>query len=459
MKLRMKIMKKLFLIGCLVILIISTSCRPNLPFMVDFETGTYSEQSDETSDLESTHNTSSVDSGQPDVSEATSQPKTEPKLDLSALYPEHKIFRPKSSEQRWNYINLNSKHRELYKKLYNAVLDMTEGMFSLGKCTYNELVLIYNAVKNDHPELFWIPDQFAYETDSQGNIRMAFKYTFKDGHSIDYLYNAAQRETMIAQIKNVIADSLRYINPNMGFYEKELALHEWLTFRVTYDHSASQDQSQNPNAFNIYGALVEGRAVCEGYSRAMQLLLEYVGIDCIVITGKIEDTGHMWNMVKLDGDWYHLDATWNDSEDSGYHSYFNVTDNTIMADHEIDPDFTSLSSTGLNPGHSFNINRPIAQTFRYNYFNVNNTLINSHETMGETIANALVEAASLGKNSCEFAFSDDYDRVYEKPAAILQEIKLMRCIERANFKSEVKINISRLYCEGISGTKGFRLRW
>ncbi|HHW45451.1 MAG TPA: hypothetical protein GXX17_00895 [Clostridiales bacterium] len=458
-----------FLLFVLVLLISLCSCRPNLPVVVEpseissGDTTTYYEVSDVYSETRGLNNTGPVSSESKNTSSHDASSKenlnkpSEHGFDLSSLYPEK--IQPPPYNRRWNYIQLSDKHKSAYENLYNAVLNMREGMISLGKCSYNELVLIYNAVKNDFPEIFWIPDQFAYDTDASGNIRIAFKYTFSDGKRIDYLYTAKERENMAAQIRNALADALRYINDGMSAYNKELALHEWLVFRVTYDRETAEDTQKNPNAFNIYGALVEGRAVCEGYSRAMQLLLRMVGIECILVTGKIEDTGHMWNMVRLDGEWYHLDATWNDSGDSGYHSYFNVTDQAILADHQIDPDYSTVPAQNLSAGHSFNINRPVAQGMKYNYFFVNNTLIENRETMADTIVNGLIEAASLGKNSCEFAFSSGYGRIYENPGALLLEIKLMRCVERANSVSDIKINVSRLYCEGITGSTAFRLRW
>ena len=87
----------------------------------------------------------------------------------------------------------------------------------------------------------------------------------------------------------------------------------------------------------------EGRAVCEGYSRALQLLLDMVGIPNYLATGVgVDDSGsregHMWNIVTIGGSNYHVDATWDDldAEDIHHyaHTYFNVTDDYIGVNHE-----------------------------------------------------------------------------------------------------------------------------
>lgn len=90
------------------------------------------------------------------------------------------------------------------------------------------------------------------------------------------------------------------------------------------------------------GVLVKGRGVCASYARAMQKLLRTAGIPCLYVSG----TGrgvvkHAWNIVKIGGQYYHLDTTWDDSVNSNKksllrHEYFNVTDTKMQRDHQWD---------------------------------------------------------------------------------------------------------------------------
>jgi len=106
----------------------------------------------------------------------------------------------------------------------------------------------------------------------------------------------------------------------------------------------------NANSYNYgehhqtaYGALIEGMSVCAGYGRAYQMLLQAVGIPCLYVTGTANNGygvgGHAWNLVKLDGEWYYADVTWDD-HDSLYfgldYTYFNVTYAEISTDHFAD---------------------------------------------------------------------------------------------------------------------------
>jgi len=115
-------------------------------------------------------------------------------------------------------------------------------------------------------------------------------------------------------------------------FARELALHDALCARVSYDLSA-------PNAHNAYGALVEGRAACEGYAQAMTLLCRMAGIPCTTVTGMAWDgtymQPHAWNLVQIQGHWGHVDATFNDQQET-LHWYFGLDNGQMAADHAWD---------------------------------------------------------------------------------------------------------------------------
>ena len=119
-------------------------------------------------------------------------------------------------------------------------------------------------------------------------------------------------------------------------YSMELYVHDQLAKETTYD-------SNNPMNQTAYSALVEGKSVCAGYSKAFQLVMHELGIPCYYITGKIEGSNHAWNIVRINGDFYNVDVLWDDNLVLT-HKYFNVTDERIYADHERDEIAKSLPS-------------------------------------------------------------------------------------------------------------------
>lgn len=119
-------------------------------------------------------------------------------------------------------------------------------------------------------------------------------------------------------------------------YDQELYFHDYICQNTTY-------LTQEDDGYTAYNALLSGRAVCEGYSRALQLLLDMVGIPNYLVTGVgVDDSGdregHMWNIVTIGGANYHVDATWDDLDAEEIHhyahTYFNVTDAYIGVNHE-----------------------------------------------------------------------------------------------------------------------------
>ncbi len=140
-----------------------------------------------------------------------------------------------------------------------------------------------------------------------------------------------------------------------GDFEKELYLHDRLVRSVIYDLDAEYCHS-------AYGALVFGRAVCDGYSEAFQYLLHRAGIESVIVYGESRGVGHAWNIVKIDGDYYQVDATWNDQGDTTYHAYFNITDAQMNVDHDANETAYSL---------------PICNSTEKNYFTVKGGSVSS----------------------------------------------------------------------------------
>ena len=140
------------------------------------------------------------------------------------------------------------------------------------------------------------------------------------------------------------------ISEYMTDYDKELAIHDYIINNCEYGFSDNNDDSE----YSAYGALVNGKAVCSGYAAATNLLLMCVGIDSNVITGLAtnletgETENHAWNQVKIGGEWYHLDTTWDDPvgvRESMIHEFFNVSDDIIDDTHEWDKNNATMCSS------------------------------------------------------------------------------------------------------------------
>ena len=199
-----------------------------------------------------------------------------------------------------------------------------------GPLTPEELSMVLDVYLRDHSEVFWFGNRYGYSTSpSDGNVKFIVPTYSYTGDTL-----AQMRATFDKQIAIFTAD----IRDTMTDYQKELHLHEALNQFITYGYPSS---GSNLISHTAYGAMVNGLAVCDGYAKAFQTLLHAVGIRSYIINGTSQDpagktVGHAWNCVEIDGNFYHVDLTWDDQTNDTYHAYFNVDDATILEDHTID---------------------------------------------------------------------------------------------------------------------------
>ena len=122
--------------------------------------------------------------------------------------------------------------------------------------------------------------------------------------------------------------------------EKVFYVHEWLVQNIAYDREHLKDDVQDDH--NLRGTLLEGTAVCDGYAKTYALTLRKLGITGVLVTSKA--INHAWNMVKLDGNWYQVDCTWDDpvdgSDQLGYcmHKHLLCTTEEMNTNHNDDGD-------------------------------------------------------------------------------------------------------------------------
>lgn len=142
------------------------------------------------------------------------------------------------------------------------------------------------------------------------------------------------------------------LSDGMSGYEKERAIYTWLTANVAYDYDHYSLFAQvSRDSFTPYNPLVEGKGVCLGFASTFQLLMDMAGVECLTVVGAAFDSreDHAWNMVRLDREWYCVDATWDTGVPEGYWSYFNVTSDYMAAtDHQWD--YASVPEATANDG-------------------------------------------------------------------------------------------------------------
>jgi hypothetical protein len=161
-------------------------------------------------------------------------------------------------------------------------------------------------------------------------IYHSMKYEY-DGIStatfnISYLESKAQSDYVSEQAKTIVGS---ITHDGMNDFEKEKAVHDYVVSHLAYDQSLIEHTA--------YGGLTKGTTVCQGYALLTYRLLTEASIPNKIVEGQAGGQLHTWNLVKLDGNWYHLDTTWDDPvpdvKGRLIYNYFNLTDAQMQHDH------------------------------------------------------------------------------------------------------------------------------
>ncbi|MEG1557347.1 MAG: transglutaminase domain-containing protein [Oscillospiraceae bacterium] len=242
-------------------------------------------------------------------------------------------------EQKGEYrIGMPEKDVELYDFLAEGILDCKEELtVRRAGYTKDDVTRIMWYMMCDHPEIFWVDWYNFYCLEGVGGtlvVKPVYTYPTADVADMTRKLDTAVKE-IVAAVKAQGLDTQ---------YKQALSVHDMLTERVRYDESLEAG-----NLHDVYGALVNGVAVCDAYAKSYKLLLNELGIDCTYIEGVVVDSepdvGHAWNLANLDGQYSHIDVTWDDldneikNESTGVnfasHAFFALSDAEIFKTHTV----------------------------------------------------------------------------------------------------------------------------
>ncbi|MBO5416621.1 MAG: hypothetical protein J6A83_08350 [Clostridia bacterium] len=252
-----------------------------------------------------------------------------------------------------------------YDKIVEGVGNASE-QFSIYNGTnalsLEEMDTVLSAYRSDHTEQFWIGNSVRY---SYSNSKQTVVDLLPS-----YIMTGSELEAARGVFSQVVESMLSELPSGLGEFETELYFHDKLAERVTY--------VETDNAHNAYGAIVEGRAVCEGYAEALQYLLQLSGIQSFIAVGTgTTSTGieaHAWNFVRIDGKYYQTDLTWNDHGDNIFHAYFNLSDDEMFRDHTLSAVAYALPVCNSDDAHYFSVKDGRLDGTSYSVSDVGNRL-------------------------------------------------------------------------------------
>ena len=230
------------------------------------------------------------------------------------------------SPYKFYYEKLDNIEKHAYNEIITNIYDMPEEI-EVPAINADQLDRIFSAILMDNPDLFFVGRKCTLSS------RMLRTYC-----AIEYIVTKeeylAQREEINAAVQGIVSTLTKPDDE----WQTELEIHDYIVNNCRYELSEPKLVCSS-----VYGILINGYGACEGYSRAAKLLFDEVGIESALVSGVSKNADgsegpHMWNAVRINGDFYYLDCTWDDpisdgGEESGSYAYFNVTTEMISKTH------------------------------------------------------------------------------------------------------------------------------
>ncbi|MGE5389956.1 MAG: transglutaminase domain-containing protein [Deltaproteobacteria bacterium] len=191
---------------------------------------------------------------------------------------------------------------------------------------------------------------------------------------------------------NLKADKIieSLLENNQTDYEKEKLLHDYIINNCRYDYDNYQRGAIPETSRTAYGVLLQGRGVCQGYAEAMNILCRKAGLSSMMVKGQSRGENHAWNLVEIEGKYYHVDPTWDDpyysnGQDALAYDYFNLSDDEILKDHMWERN-----------------EYPPCNSMQYNYHFYNGQYENDYSGFADYVSSAIAR----GEKSIDVRISD-----------------------------------------------------
>ena len=251
------------------------------------------------------------------------------------------------------YSKMNKMQQATYHAICQGVLRM-EKEIQVPRMSGEELYNVFFRMRLDHPEIFWMTGyKYKYYQDSP-NLIFVPEYLFDKNKIREHQRAMSSRVEKLARAAKDLSE-----------WEKEKYIHDFICDNVTYD------KLKKAYSHEIIGPLGHGVGVCEGIAKSVKVLCDALGIWCMIaVCGNNPEKGikyrHTWNIVKIDGQYYHLDVTFD-----------NTLGNYEKKENQKPENKTPRNTSGKNKA-----GKAEQMDFRYDYFNLDDkNIFRDHEPL------------------------------------------------------------------------------
>ncbi|MDE7293085.1 MAG: hypothetical protein K2N72_01535 [Oscillospiraceae bacterium] len=189
-------------------------------------------------------------------------------------------------------IALMNKMKELITNYDGSEVDIEDYNLSC-----DDLWVLYNTVIYNEPTLYQAhPGSIYVDYETEDHV---------ESFAINFRYNERRKSAMQEEVDEFVDELMAGVRDEWTDAEKVLYVHDYIAAECDYYSGKS-----NLKGRNIYEAFVKGSSVCVGYAMGFQYIMDLLDIPCMCVTSET----HIWNMVKVGENWYHVDVTWDDPE-------------------------------------------------------------------------------------------------------------------------------------------------
>ena len=221
--------------------------------------------------------------------------------------------------------DLPAAERSELAHIYNALMRFDEDYTLTQELTISDVERLMEYLNLIFPELIHCANGYSYLYSEDIVSRITFEYT------MDRQEYADAMEAINERVSAVLAATQDLSEP-----QREIYVHDYIINTCDYEIDAN-------HSGDAYGALVLGKAKCDGYAKAFSLLMMSMGAECYTVSGSTDEGPHAWNVVLVDGEYYNVDVTWDDEEAKGaMYAYFNISDEIFDKTHLTDEYYEAL---------------------------------------------------------------------------------------------------------------------
>lgn len=304
---------------------------------------------------------------------------------------------------RYAYETLSKEEQLIYNQLVDG-LNNYEKKITVSTNDENKLKKVYQAVICEHSEIFWV-EGYQFTGYEVGGVQTDYVV------QPIYIYSEEQIQERQKMIDNYVQQCQQGLPADADDYQKVKYVYEYLIHNTEYNVKAEESQ-------NICSVFIQRESVCMGYALAMQYLLDRFQVTNIVVSGTADGESHAWNLVKMDGDFYYVDATWGEA---------NITEADAKAGDVVNYAYLGITSEELLKTHKpeSEVSLPVCAAIADNYYVREGRYL---EQFNKKMIDSMIESArNANVISLKGANLTIYEELYMYLIEEANACKIMKC--------------------------------